>query len=165
MLSVIFLMYFPICFFFHREVITPFFIMFSPFLSIPHHRPSHHPRPSRSSSGSQHMPRDAWPASLCRQGTLVVLCARAHSPPARRWSGGAGVVVLEVIRGMEVMQGMQGMGGGGGVRDLRVRVGAVVFPQLPVENFLGSDGGVSVSDSQMRYLYAWLGSWKGLLEA
>lgn len=49
--------------------------------------------------------------------------------------GGAGVVVLEVSRGMEVMQGMQGMGVRG-VRTQRVRVGAVAASQLPVENFL-----------------------------
>lgn len=34
----------------------------------------------------------------------------------------------------------------------------------PSGEFSGPDGGVSVSGSQMRHLYAWLGSWEGLLE-
>ena len=57
-----FLMYFPYVSFSIGRLFTPFFIMFSPFLSIPHHRPSHHPRPSRSSPGSQQLPSIARPA-------------------------------------------------------------------------------------------------------
>lgn len=96
-------------------------------------------------------------------GTAQVLCARPFSGRVgvggRCWGSGA--------RGEQGDGGDAGHTGDGseGSKDPEGEGRCCGSLPAPSGEFSGSDGGVSVSNSQMRHLYAWLGSWKGLLEA
>lgn len=84
--------------------------MFSPFLSIPHHRPSHHPRPGRSSPVSQQLPVNTRPAPAPPPWGLL----RYRVTPFILWAMSTQrevlvVVLMEVMQVMEVMEVMKVM--------------------------------------------------------
>ena len=95
-------------------------------------------------------------------GTAQVLCARPCSGcvgvGGRCWGCGAGGDQGDGGDAGHAVDGSEGSKDPGGECRCCDSLPA------PSGEFSGPDGGVSVSDSQMRHLDAWLGSWEGLLE-